>query len=122
MFCLRPSIKVLPCKFCHVGKLLLCGFGFRILLPIQMIEIREDKGCRFGECNTVRLPHRGSQAMTDLCETCRGSEIRMDCGIDIDSDFHVCGLGVPGQDHTVESTRAIKFIVDFVEEAVVSIN
>ena len=49
------------------------------------------------------------------------SEIRVDCFVDVDSNFRVLGLGIPCQYHTVEPARAVEAIIDLVKETVVSI-
>jgi hypothetical protein len=48
------------------------------------------------------------------------SEIGMDCFVDVDSNFHVVGLGIPCQYHTVETARAVETIIYLVQETVVS--
>ena len=47
------------------------------------------------------------------------SEVRVDCFVDVNSNFHVVGFGIPCQYHAVETARAVETIVDLVEETVV---
>lgn len=48
------------------------------------------------------------------------SEIRLDCCVDVNSNFHVVGFGFPCQYHTVETARAVETIIDLVKKAIVS--
>jgi hypothetical protein len=48
------------------------------------------------------------------------SEIRLDCFVDVDSNFHVVGFGFLCQYHTVETAMAVETIIDLVKKAIVS--
>jgi len=47
-------------------------------------------------------------------------EVRLDCFVDVNSNFHVVASGFPCQYHTVETPRAVETIIDLVKKAVVS--
>ena len=121
IFRLRPPIKIFASEVRRALQLLLLRLGFLAMVSGQSVKSREDERCSFGERNAVCVAHGRSQTMFGLLrDAFWRSEIRVDCFVDVDPNFHVVGFGIPGQYHTVEAARAVKAVIDLVEETVVS--
>ena len=121
IFCLRPPIKIFASEVHRALQLLLLRLCALTIVSGQSVKCREDERCSLSERNAIGFTHGRSQTMFSLLrDAFWRSEIRVDCFVDVDPDFHVVGFGIPGQDHTVEAARAVIAIIDLVEETVVS--